>query len=151
MNNSKHDAQPAACYQSTKFVCKQQFQNFKISNFKNFKFSWRNTVQKWIVYTMKKRFKQAAGLCWLSFWLILFNGTAIRLNQISAARFSKIFDEDFFGQIFETGRRGLRIIRWRHHQTSSSYCCHKSIMSPFFLSRSLYFHRLPNSPIRLRV
>ena len=106
-------------------------------------------VQNSVVYTMKH--EQAAGLCWLSFWLILFNGTAIRLNQISAAHFRKFSTKIFFGQIFETGRRGLRIIRWRHQPTSSSYCCHKSIMSPFFLSRTLYFQRFSNWPMRMLI
>ena len=53
-------------------------------------------VQKSVVYTMKH--EQAAGLCWLSFWLILFNGTAIRLNQISAAHFRKFSTKIFSGR-----------------------------------------------------
>ena len=131
--------------QRLSIVCKQQFHNF-ISQF-----SWWN---KRYCSGISCLHDETRASSWVVLIELLINFIQRNCDQIKSdfgGPFSKIFDEDFFGQIFETGRRGLRIIRWRHHQTSSSYCCHKSIMSPFFLSRTLYFQRFSNWPMRMLI
>ena len=129
------------------------FRSFVNNNFNNFisQFSWWN---KRYCSEISCLHDETRASSWVVLIELLINFIQRNCDQIKSdfgGPFSKIFNEDFFGQIFETGRRGLRIIRWRHHQTSSSYCCHKSIMSPFFLSRTLYFQRFSNWPIRMLI
>ena len=127
------------------------FRSLVNNNFNNFisQFSWWNKRYCSEISCLHDEIRASS---WVVLIELLINFIQRNCDQIKSdfgGPFSKIFDEGFFEQIFETGRRGLRIIRWRHQQTSSSYCCHKSIMSPFFLSRALYFQRFSNWPIRM--